>query len=262
MAEDLGASNPIKEGNYEQTERPKTEFKKLEQQHSPGEKGERLGEGGSNVVYEVPITVKRGSSEKVLNMVVRESKDSRSLERKLRNVKIQLERREQLKNKGVPVIPTYRLDEKTGDIYMTNLTIEHSKKQYILGNVSEDLDEINRRIKKGDFVEGIVNKEDLLEMLWTIIERCADEKKTGIGLGLLNSDALFFLIDSESLKAKVLVGDYKYVSSADTTGDKFSQDEMMDMNLSAVRHALRKWYLALGISSEDVSRFFDEKINK
>ncbi len=245
----------------EESQKQKAKIKKMGDRHHPGGVTRKLGEGAQNVAYEVPITIKLNDNERTLNMAVRKRKSESLLdERVLRKIKQQFEAREQLLEKSVPVIPTYRLDEKTGDIYMTNLTLDHGKKQYVLGNISADLHEINQRIEKGDFSEGITNKKELLEILWTIIERCADEKKTGTGLALLESDALFFTIDPESLTAKVLVGDYKYVSD-NWGGRKFSQDEMMEKNLFWVTLALKKNYAVLGISPDDAKQFFDAKIS-
>src|ERR1019366_4439571 len=116
----------------------------------------------------VPVTVKHGDLERILDMAVRENKHAGSPEELLEEVKEQLETREKLRKKGIPVIPTYRLDEKTGDIYMTDLTLEHGKRQYILGNVSGDELVINQRIREGDFDDGVSNKEELLETLWDI----------------------------------------------------------------------------------------------
>lgn len=176
-----------------------------------------IGEGGRNSISRVTVTVKGLSEERneTINMVLRQIKPHDAMDERndpwtIHNVIEELQNRDRLmkmKNKDgnpiFPVVPEVFLDRATGNLICTDLT--ENGKNYVLSADNKTADD-PRPIKGREQPLWKLTPNmgrDMLEQFHTIGKNLTEQHVC------IGPNALFVIVNKESLSAKIIMGDCK-----------------------------------------------------
>jgi hypothetical protein len=131
---------------------------------------------------------------------------------------------------GVAVIPTFRRDPKTGDIYSTDLTNDGKNFVVSAENTPFDVEEFDgRRLPHGEVASDEI-RAGIMAQLEYIARTCAEHH-----ISVVNADALYFVIDKKTKETTVIAGDYKHF----VPEKELSSEELYRRNLCVVAFAIR-----------------------
>lgn len=254
----------LREGNTEVL------IRVMEKRHLVGDlkENEWLGQGANNVVERVCFAV-QGAGGRMRNIILakRRCKNRSRASRTYEAHKEDVQMHECLRQKGVRhIIPTYRFDERTGEIFMTDLT--SGGKVHVLSNDSVGEKLLWDKNTVALFPQDILNKEELLEQAWDICFHAArTDQETGPGYLLHSTHALFILVRPETQTASIIVGDYKHVwSGSDCSGTGLINGteyprRIVHPNVVTAKDAILQRQKILGITREEADRFFRAKLD-